>query len=131
MVQIPTLVIAMIDLSNATEQIPQIEKMLEAARNNKISFIPVKMEAFSQVYYMETNLNTYVGLKYEGLTDDRRAIRAFIGESFKRIAPILPGRDRVVIYHSADYEKEAVMLEALVKGQRLQMEVVRTTEGYF
>ena len=131
MVEIPILVIALLDLQNTTLQVSQIELLLESAKNKRITFIPVKMEGVNQVYYRDTNLNTYSGAKYTGITDDRRALRAFVSETFERISSVLAGREKIIILHSEDYESEGKMMEALIKGQRLQVKVIRSDSADF
>lgn len=131
MVEIPVLVIALLDLQNTTLQVSQIEIMLEAAKNKRITFIPVKMEPVNQVYYREVTLNTFTGTKYTGLTDDRRALRAFVSETFEHLKRVLAGREKIIVLHSEDYEAEGKMMEALVKGQRLQSKVIRSDNADF
>ena len=131
MVEIPVLVIALLDLQNTTLQVSQIEIMLEAAKNKRITFIPVKMEGVNQVYYRNTNLNTYNGAEYTGITDDRRALRACVSKTFERVSRVLAGREKIIILHSEDYEAEGKMMEALVKGQRLQGKVIRSDSADF
>ena len=131
MVEIPILVIALLDLQNTTVQVSQIEIMLEAAKNKRITLIPLKMEGVNQVYYRGDNLDTYIGAKYAGLTDDRRALRAFVSETFERIKRVLSGREKIIILHSEDYEAEGKMMEVLAKGQRLQSPVIRSESADF
>ena len=131
MVEIPILVIALLDLQNTTMQVSQIEIMLEAAKNKRITLIPLKMEGVNQVYYRGDNLDTYVGAKYTGLTDDRRALRAFVSGTFDRISRVLAGREKIIILHSEDYEAEGKMMEVLAKGQRPQSPVIRSESADF
>lgn len=126
MVEIPILVIALFDLQNTIAHVPEIERMLESARNKSIYLVPIKMEATNQIYFRDMNLNSLLGIEYRGQTDDRRALRSFVSEAFSLCSRVLAGRDKIIIYHSSDYENEAKMMEVLVKGQRLQSEVIRT-----
>lgn len=126
MVEIPILVIALFDLQNTTAQVPEIEKMLECARNKKITLVPVKMEMTNQIYFRDINLDTFRGVEYRGQTDDRRALRSFVSDAFQLVSKVLSGREKIIVFHSTDYEDEAKMIEALVKGQRLQSEIIRS-----
>ena len=126
MVQIPILVIGIFDLLNTTSEVESIEEMLKSAANQKITLVPILMEKINEVYYRDKNLSrTFRGMEYTGVTDDRRAIRAFVGNVFEFLKPILSGRIKIYILHSEDYEKEGKMLEVLITGQRLETQIIR------
>lgn len=119
MSKIPILVIALLDLKNTTEKVPEIQTLLKDAHNDLIDFYAVKMEYINQVYYRHINLGLFKGIEYKGQTDDTRAMRNFIAAVFETVKPILPGRESITILHSSDYEKEAKILELLIDGQEL------------
>lgn len=126
MVQIPILVIGIFDLLNTTSEVESIEEMLKSAANQKITLVPILMEKINEVYYRDKNLSrTFRGMEYTGVTDDRRAIRAFVGNVFEFLKPVLSGRIKIYILHSEDYEKEGKMLEVLITGQRLETQIIR------
>lgn len=128
MTEIPLLVIALFDLSNTTDptEIPEIQKALEAASNRDLALAPFKMDVCNQIYFRDKNLNSFVGRDYNGLTDDQRALRAFISDCFSWVRPYLPGRKHIVVYHSPDYAKEAQIFHALIAGQQLKSSLVIT-----
>jgi hypothetical protein len=128
MLEIPVLIIALFDLKNTTSDIPRIEKMLEKAKNKKITLIPIRIEFINQVYFRDVNLSSYKGMEYKGETDDKRAIRSFVASVFTFCKPVLSGREDVIIYHSSDYAIEATILESLIKGQQLQSKVLKTEQ---
>jgi hypothetical protein len=126
MVQIPILVVGIFDLLNTTSEVESIEEMLKSAANQKITLVPILMEKINEVYYRDKNLSrTFRGMEYTGVTDDRRAIRAFVGNVFEFLKPVLSGRSKIYILHSEDYEKEGKMLEVLITGQRLETQIIR------
>lgn len=124
-VKIPVLVISLLDLNNTTSQVPAFETLLKRAYNNEVSIVPLYMEPYNEIYYRDKTLTSFTGRVYSGQFDDNRMIRAFIGEVFQWLKIVLPGREKIYILHSGDYEAEAQMLEALVKGQQLQSETIR------
>jgi len=115
--QIPKLVICLFDLELTTSCVPQIEDLLKQVYNEEAYLIPIYMEnTINQVYYRNTSLNTYKGLSYDGMFDDKRAIKQFIGNTFKSMLNIFPGREKIIICHSEDYTKEAEILKVLIEG---------------
>lgn len=126
--QIPVLVIGIFDLLNTFDEVEGIENLLKNAANSKISLVPVIMEQVNEVYYRDKNLRTYKGIEYTGITDDRRAIRSFIGSAFEWIKPVLAGREKIYVLHSEAYENEAKMLELLILGQRLESGTLRVNK---
>ena len=134
------LIISLLDLENTTTQIPMFEEILKQAYNKKITYMPIAMETTNPIYYRNVcsvpagmwcklgEPGTYQGLRYEGLTDDKRAINAFISEVFDMVKRIAAGNEQIIILHSEMYVREATMLTALVRGLQLECEVIQTTE---
>lgn len=134
------LIIALLDLENTTTQIPMFEDVLKQAYNKQITYLPVAMETTNPIYYRDVcsvpagrwcrngEPGTYQGFRYEGLTDDRRAINAFMSDAFNMVKLIAAGRNQIVVLHSETYVREATMLTTLIKGLQLECEVIQTTE---
>ena len=127
---IKTLVIVFLDLENTTTMIEEFQNLLKLADNKKITLVPITMETCNQIYYRNLRLvdtversSSCTGCRYRGLTDDKRAIRSFIGDCFNFIKPTLSGRKTIHIVRGSSYEKEANMLKALISGQQLDSKV--------
>ena len=134
------LVIPLLDLENTTTQIPMFEDVLKQAYNKQITYLPVAMETTNPIYYRNVcsvpagrwckdgELGTYQGFRYEDITDDRRAINAFMSEVFNTVKRIAAGRNQIIVLHSEMYAREATMLTTLIKGLQLECEIVQTTK---
>lgn len=113
-------IIAPLDLENTVDQVESLQKILELASNNKIVLVPIKMEeTINQVYYRDSRLDKFKGFEYKGETDDQRAITSFIAQCFSGIRTIVADFDQIFVISSECYEKQARILERLIKGQQL------------
>lgn len=121
-------VISLIDIENSSVQVVLYQSILEQARNKLITFVPLIMEHYNQVYYRDANLETFISRRYTGMTDDRRAINAFIGSCFDWLNPVLPGKSEVIIHYSESYKTQALILKALIKGLELHQRVQMTQD---
>ena len=63
--------------------------------------------------------------------DDESVAAQLKEEAFEYLKRVLAGREKIIILHSEDYEAEGKMMEALVKGQRLQGQVIRSDSADF
>ncbi len=131
--EIPVLVIALFDLENTTDElkVKAAERLLELAYNRKAVMVPLHMEPTGEVYFRDKNLHTNAGRVYTGTTDDKRAIKEFTFSCFHWVKSVLPGREKIIIYHSSKYVEEAQMLERLVVGLKFQSQTIRTENTDF
>lgn len=134
--RISTLVIQFVDLESSIEHKTSLENELKKAVNGEITFVPVLMEGISPIYYRDKVLESggyrptgsYNGFHYTGLTDDERAIRSFIDNTFDRMKHILAGRKEIIVRYTDFYKREARRIYLLIKDQELNSEVIFTNE---
>lgn len=117
------LIVFLADLEITTSHENKIKELLEEAANKQITFIPLEMETYNQVYYRDKQIDTFKGFRYYSNFDDKRGLRNFIGDCFEQIKKVLPGHSEVSIISSPDYFSESQLLEKLIKGQQLKQTV--------
>lgn len=115
--------IIFIDLEITSNFEDKLKEILEQAANREITYIPIVMESYNEVYYRNYNLRSYVGFEYKNNFDDKRAVQEFIGSVFEKIKNVVPGKSQVNIISTSNYSWAAKRLEMLIKGLKLKQEV--------
>lgn len=134
--KIQTLVFQFLDLETSIDKKKELEKELEKAANGEITFVPILMEGINSIYYRDKVIKsdfhigtgTYVGRFYSGNTDDARAIRSFIDNTFDWVKPILSGRETIIVRYTEFYKNEAKRFKLLIEGQELKSNLIFTNE---
>lgn len=72
-----------------------------------------------------SSTGTWIGIVYDGETDDLRAINSFVGRTMSRIQRALAGKEKICVYHSILYTDAARKLSLLIKGLELETTVLQ------
>jgi hypothetical protein len=112
-----------IDLEITSNFEDKFQEILEQAANHEVTYIPIIMESYNEVFYRNYNLRSYTGFEYKNKFDDERAIKEFIGNVFDGVKNVIRGKKEVTIVSSPEYSRAASRLEMLIKGLKLKQTV--------